>query len=54
MELKSPLRSSQKPTQCPFVYGSTALVDLGRFSNFLIYTQSVGLLEQRISLSQGH
>jgi hypothetical protein len=26
------------------IYGSTALVDLGRFFNFLIYTQSVGLL----------
>jgi hypothetical protein len=26
------------------IYGSTALVDLGRFYSFLIYTQSVGLL----------
>jgi hypothetical protein len=26
------------------IYGSTALVDFGRFFSFLIYTQSVGLL----------
>jgi hypothetical protein len=34
-------------------YGSTALVDLGRFFSFLIYTLSVGLLGRRISPSQG-
>jgi hypothetical protein len=27
------------------VYGSTAFVNLGRFFSFLIYTQSVGLLD---------
>jgi hypothetical protein len=31
----------------------TASVELGHFSNFLIYTQSVGLFGQGISLSQG-
>jgi hypothetical protein len=35
------------------IYGSTALVDLGRFFSFLIYTQSVGLLGLGISPSQG-
>jgi hypothetical protein len=30
-----------------FAYGSTALVDLGRFFSFLIYTQSVGILGRR-------
>jgi hypothetical protein len=35
------------------VYGSTTLVDLGRFLSFLIYTQSLELLEWGISLSQG-
>jgi hypothetical protein len=35
------------------IYGSTALVDLGRFFSFLIYTQSVGLLRRGISSSQG-
>jgi hypothetical protein len=30
-------------------HGCTALVDLGRFSSFLIYTQSVGLLGRGIS-----
>jgi hypothetical protein len=34
------------------VYGSTALVDLGRFFSFLIYTQSVRLLWRGISSSQ--
>jgi hypothetical protein len=34
------------------VCGSTALVDLGRFFNFLIYAQSVGLLGRGISPSQ--
>jgi hypothetical protein len=34
------------------MYGSTALVDLGRFFSFLIYTQSVGLLGRGISTSQ--
>jgi hypothetical protein len=33
------------------IYGSTALVDLGRSFSILIYTQSVGLLGQAISLS---
>jgi hypothetical protein len=28
------------------IYGSTALVDLGRFFSFLIYTQSIGHLER--------
>jgi hypothetical protein len=37
----------------PSMYGSTALVDLGRFFSFLIYTQSVGLLGRGISQSQG-
>jgi hypothetical protein len=31
------------------IYGSTALVDLGRFFSFLIYTQSTGLLGRGIS-----
>jgi hypothetical protein len=35
------------------MHGSTALVDLGRFFTFLIYTQWVGLLGRGISLSQG-
>jgi hypothetical protein len=35
------------------IYGSTALVDLGGFFNFLIYMQSVRFLGRRISLSQG-
>jgi hypothetical protein len=36
------------------IHGSTALVDLSRFFNFLIYTQStVGLLGRGISPSQG-
>jgi hypothetical protein len=35
------------------IYGSTALVDLGRFFSFLIHTQSVGLLGRGISPSQG-
>jgi hypothetical protein len=34
-------------------YGSTVLVDLGRFFSFLIYTQSVGLLGRGIGPSQG-
>jgi hypothetical protein len=33
--------------------GSTALVDLGRFFSFVIYTQLVGLLGRGISPSQG-
>jgi hypothetical protein len=35
------------------ICGSTALVDLGRFFRFLIYTQPVGLLARGISPSQG-
>jgi hypothetical protein len=35
------------------IYGSTALVVLRRFSSFLIYTQSVGLLGRGISPTQG-
>jgi hypothetical protein len=35
------------------LYGSTVLVDLGRFFNFLIDTQFVGLLGRGISPSQG-
>jgi hypothetical protein len=35
------------------IYGSTALVDLGPFFSFLIYTQSVGLLGRGISPPQG-
>jgi hypothetical protein len=35
-------------------YGSTALVGLGLFFSFLIYTQSVGLLGWGISPSRGH
>jgi hypothetical protein len=38
----------------PSMYGSTTLVDLGRFFSFLIYTKSVGLLEWGISPSKGH
>jgi hypothetical protein len=38
---------------CLSIYGSTALVDLGRFFSFLICTQSVGLLGRGISPSQG-
>jgi hypothetical protein len=36
------------------VYGSIALVDLGRFFSFLLYTQSVGLLGQGMNPTQGH
>jgi hypothetical protein len=35
------------------IYGSTALVDLGRFFSYLIYIQSVRLLGRGISSSQG-
>jgi hypothetical protein len=35
------------------IYGSTALVDLGRFFSFLIYTPSAWLLGRWISPSQG-
>jgi hypothetical protein len=35
------------------IYGSRALVYLGRFFSFLIYTQPVGLLGRRASPSQG-
>jgi hypothetical protein len=35
------------------IYGPTALVDLDRFFNALIYTQKVGRLERGISPSQG-
>jgi hypothetical protein len=35
------------------IYGSIALVDLGRFFNFLIYTQFVRLFGREISPSQG-
>jgi hypothetical protein len=35
------------------IYGSTTLVDLGRFFSFLIYTQYVGLLGRVISQLQG-
>jgi hypothetical protein len=34
------------------IYGSIALVDLGRFFSFLTYTQSIGLLWRGISPSQ--
>jgi hypothetical protein len=40
-------------TSLELIYGSTALVDLGRFVSFLIHTQSVGLLGWGISPSQG-
>jgi hypothetical protein len=36
------------------VYGSTTLVDLDRFSSFLICTQSIGLLGRGVSPWQGH
>jgi hypothetical protein len=36
-----------------YIYDPTALVDLDRVSNFLIYTQSVGLLVRGISPPQG-
>jgi hypothetical protein len=35
------------------LFGFIALVDLGRFFSFLIYTQSIGLLGRGISPSQG-
>jgi hypothetical protein len=35
------------------VYGCTTLVDLGRFFNFIIYKQSVGLLGRGIIPTQG-
>jgi hypothetical protein len=35
------------------IYGSTALMDFGRFFSFLIHTLSVGLLGRGISPSQG-
>jgi hypothetical protein len=35
------------------IYGSTALVDLGRFFSFFIYTELVELLGREISPSQG-
>jgi hypothetical protein len=38
---------------CLSVYVSTAFVDLGLFFSFLIYTQSIGILGQDISPSQG-
>jgi hypothetical protein len=51
-----PLTHLRLPTYfsiCPSVYDSTALVDLGPFFSFLIYTQSVWLLGRGISLTQG-
>jgi hypothetical protein len=36
------------------IYGSTALVDLGKFFSSLIYTQQVELLGRGISLTQDH
>jgi hypothetical protein len=44
---------SVRPSVSLSVYCCTALVDLGHFSSFLIYTQSVGLLGWGISPSQG-
>jgi hypothetical protein len=38
---------------CLPIYGSTALVDLGRFFSFLIYTLSAGILGRGISPLQG-
>jgi hypothetical protein len=35
------------------IYGSTALVNLGRFFSFSIHTQSVDILERGMSPSQG-
>jgi hypothetical protein len=49
-----PFQFSLHQQLCLSIYGSTAIVDLGRFFNFLIYTQSVGLLGRGISPSQGH
>jgi hypothetical protein len=46
-------RMSSYNTMYLSIYGSTALVDLGRFFSFLIYTQSAGLLGRGISPSQG-
>jgi hypothetical protein len=59
--IHAPTRPSVHPSTHPSVrpstylpiYGSAALVDLGRFFSFLIYTQSVGLLRRGISPSQG-
>jgi hypothetical protein len=36
------------------IYGSTALVDLGRFFSLLIYTQTAEILGWGISPPQGH
>jgi hypothetical protein len=36
-----------------YIYGSTALVDLGRFFSFLTYTQSLGMFGWGISPLQG-
>jgi hypothetical protein len=47
-----PLWTLAASTYLP-TYSSAALVDLGRFCSFLIYTQSVRLLRRRISPSQG-
>jgi hypothetical protein len=41
------------PSIHPSIYGSTALMGLGTFFSFLIYTQSVALLGRGISPSQG-
>jgi hypothetical protein len=39
---------------CIYIYGSTALVELGRFFSSLIHTQSVRRLGRGITPSQGH
>jgi hypothetical protein len=48
-----PYSPSKPVTGIALSYGCTALVDLGRFFQFLIHTESVGLLGRRISPSQG-
>jgi hypothetical protein len=47
------VRPSIHPSLSIYIYGSTALVEFGSFFSFLIYSQSVGLLAQAISPSQG-
>jgi hypothetical protein len=53
LSVRPSVRSSIHPSIHPPISASTALVDLGRFFSFLIYTQLVGLLGRGISPSQG-
>jgi hypothetical protein len=47
------INEAQEQLNLRSIYGCTALVNLGRFFSFLIYTQSVGLLGRGISPLQG-